>query len=324
MPFIEEIQMSLQTIPSLGTPGLNGTVSGNGVCKIESFLDETLPDPLVIVGAISWVSDGSYPLPANAVGNIAYAIDPSGAMEVPGGWPFAQRFEPIKENTLLIHEVFAGGSRQCWRDFNYPMAYRSGDIIQIEPEIQGGGAIIRPFLCLRVLSDTPIYQWPKASYLFNVPQDTSDAGGGPGYSLRNFVPGPPVAATQVRFRFNHVAAATQDCTVDHASVGIQNGTTSSTVGVPTPLSFAGLSAFNIYPDTSLWSDWVNLPVSPGQNLLVTGSLFNAGGNDFWSTTISGGLGSWLATSDSWNTADLQGTVTAQPTRTHLIDKAQYR
>lgn len=326
------LEIPLPPLPQLGGASLNGTVSGNGVIDPRNYLDQYLPDSCPIAAATYWIdaappNQTGGPIPAGFAGNVAFGIDVGGAL-VTAGWPQLQRFEPILINTLVVAEIFASGNRGTRWLHNPPMDYRpnSGDVINLSPQIgtpDVPASLQGTFLLLEFALNGGLRDLPIPAYLFQKAQDTPDGGGGLNYSIRNLVPGPPIAATQVRFHFNHLYNATRACVVDHASVGIQSGNTSSTIGTPTPLLFATQPAFSIYPDTGQWSDWVNLAVAPSQNLLVTGSLFNAGVN-YWSTTINGGLGTWLATSDSWNTADLQGTVISQPTRTHLIDRAQYR
>lgn len=326
MQFAETIQIALQDIPELGVASSSGTISGNGLVAIENYVDQLLPYPLGICKSVMWWDDAAA-IPSNVRGNIAVAVDPARGYSNRANWPWQQRWEPILMNPLGVYEIFPGGRRRSVEDYNVPVAYRDGDVILVAPEIAGGsGTLHGVWLALSVLSDTRIIDWTMPAQMFGTTLDAITAGN-VGYSLRNLIPGPPVNATKVRAHVSHWYTATtpaQDCKISHISVGVQSGATSSTVAAPVPMPFAGLPEFWMYGDTGLWTDWVDLPVAAGQNLLVTASIFNAGSTNCWSYSPSSGAGCWSSTTDCWNLQNMAGSVTCQPNRTHVIDRVQYR
>ena len=316
----------------MGGASFNGTSNGNGIIDPQNYLDQTLPSSCPISKAIFWVDacPPGYtggPIPAAVAGNVCLAIDPGGAY-CAAGWPQAQTFEPIIINNVVAAELFAGGSRKTVQDHVPPLAYNpgSGDLIILAPEV-GTPAVPSvlqgTFLVLHFALDAPLSALPSAAYLFQAPLDTPSWNNVP-ISIANIVPGPSVAATQVRFRVNNLASNLKYCHWNHLSVGLQSGSSSSTIAAPVPVMVARGAEYARQPDTSMWTDWTDLAMPAGQNLLFKASLFNPGLTNSWSFKASGAPGAWVSDTDSWNSTTMLGTVTWQPGRTHMIDRAQYR
>jgi hypothetical protein len=319
MQYAETIQIALQDLPEWGGNSGNGTISGNGVLKIENYVDQILQYPLAICKSVVWWDD-AYAIPSNVRGNIAFAVDPGGAYCQRANWPWQQKWEPILLNPLGVYEIFPGGRRRNMEEYHVPVAYRDGDIIIVAPEIAPGSVkISRSWLALSIASETRIADWPVADQPFSI-ELANVTNANPGYCLRNLLPGPTAPATQVRVHVASHYTATQDCKISHVSIGVQD-TGSSTVAAPVPMKFAGLNEYWMYPDTGLWTDWVDLPVNAGQSVLATVSLFNP--TNSWSYSASGN-GCWTSQTDSWNSAAMAGSVSYQENRTHVIDRVQYR
>lgn len=319
MSFAETIQIALQNIPTYSGDSGNGTVSGNGVLKIENYVDQILQYPLAICKSVIWW-DGETAIPPSVFGNLAFAVDPRGEYCRKAGWPLTQKWEPILLNPLGVYEIFPGGKRRFMEEHTVPVRYDDGDIIIQAPELAGG--ISRAWLALAIISDTRIMDWPSAAEAYNIALDTNSSAN-PGYCLRNLIPGSPAGATQVRAHVSSLYTATLDCKLTHLSIGVQDGSTPSTVSDPVPLTFAGLRSYSMYPDIGLWTDWVDCPIVAGQNWLVTAGMFNPGSTNSWSFSMAGGAGCWSSTTDYTFAKDMPD-AHWQPGRSHVFDRVQYR
>jgi hypothetical protein len=101
--------------------------------------------------------------------------------------------------------------------------------------------------------------------IFTVAQSGSDSGED-GHSWRNVIAITGNALDQIRLTF--VASSAGQLTLDHASIGISNGTTMQTTATPTELLFSGASGFTIPASASITSDWVNFSGFTSSDKLV--------------------------------------------------------
>jgi len=249
---------------------------------------------------------------------------------VKAGSPQSQHFAPIVASTLILAEMFAGGSRKSLADFVPPLNYEpgNGDLIIMAPEIGVPGVVgllQRSYLSIIFAIEGNIPSLPTAAYLFNRTLDHQTDSNNP-ICIANIVPGPAADATMVRFHVNHLYTATHDCHWQHMSVGVRDpAAPSSTLAVPVPAPFATQLEWSRYPDTEIWTDWVPLNVPAGAALLFKATIANPSQNNAWSYTMANGFGCYKSPTDSWNNKDMLGTVTTGgPTEMHVIDRAQYR
>ena len=283
-----------------------------------------LPNPCRITRVFIW-NETNEDYPSDMVGNISFAIDPGKEYIKASGFPETQTSGPLYLKTLGILEMRTGMDHEKVYEFNPPLAYRPyQDAIVVAPETfttANYTAQIYLGICFEAENDissvtesipvgaTAVYQSTLDSLNANLAN----------YSIRNLIPAISAGGTQVRVR---VSAGSLCSVVNHASVGIQSGATSGTTAAPVELKFGGNSGVTIAAYKSVWSDWVNLTTTQRQNLLATVSMFGSATN--WAYKTINADGNWNSQSDSWNTAAMQGTVTHQPTRSHIVDGVQVK
>lgn len=298
----------------------DGVVHGE-LIRLENHYDGVLPDPFRITRAWLW-ADGASALDATVIGNLAIGIDPGGQYLSVNGQEEKEWPRTIK--TLCIWEIFEGGPRQEICNHSPPIAYRGskGDIILSAPEVGGTGSMAGVFLILFAESETGDLPVPEASAYAYRAEMTAATANNPVTCARSKLPGPPVGSTEVRVHIQSYKAQGQIEVIDKMSIGVQDGATSGTASTPVRLTFGTRDGYRLAARQGVWSDWVPLAVLSGQNVLVS-SLMSSAANKAWSYR-DGSLPSWVTGTDSVDTAAMQGTVTAQSNRTHVVDKLQFR
>jgi hypothetical protein len=298
----------------------DGVVHGE-LIRLENHYDGELPDPFRITRAWLW-ADGAGALDSTVIGNLAVGIDPGGQYlsvngQVEKEWP-----RTIK--SLCVWEIFAGGSRQAILDHYPPIAYRgsAGDIVITAPEVFGNGSMAGAFLILFAESETGDLPVPPASAYAYRGEMTASTANNPVACVRSKLPGPSAAATEVRVHIQSHMTQAQIEFIDKMSIGVQDGVSSTTTDTPVRLTFGTRDGYRLAARQGVWSDWVPLPIMSGQNVLVS-SLISSAVNRAWSYR-DGSLPSWVSAADSVNTAAMQGTVMSQSSRTHVVDKVQFR
>jgi hypothetical protein len=335
----ETIQINtwLYNIPchlvSGGGSSPDGRTSGQQVLFLENYVNGLLPNPLRISRVKSWIEPvgNSGPIDATTIGNIGVMIDPQQYYTKKSTFPIGQLVTNNWTKELQALEMVLGGSRQKEGvTYAAPMMYRSGDIIAVAPECQGGGSVnlIYEF---KVLSDTGDIdpsvipstwtQWPATPVQFT-PANT-DVSNTP-FSARILVPGFATASTKIRpHLFWPIAPSPVPSTISHISVCLQDATTpSSCQAAPVEIKCNTQSGIYMFASFDIWCDWTNFSIPAGQNALITISRF-AGVNANWAYATSGFAFEWGATGDSWNTLALQGTVVGSHSGwTVAVDKVQ--
>jgi hypothetical protein len=93
---------------------------------------------------------------------------------------------------------------------------------------------------------------------------------------------------------------------------------------PVPMLCFQASWTIVYPSQTLWCDWTDFSLSPGQVPLVIADVFTPSedGMMHWSYNDTTGLGDWASPVPGYNQATMGGTPTWQPNRTQVIYGAQ--
>jgi hypothetical protein len=136
---------------------------------------------------------------------------------------------------------------------------------------------------------------------------TDSASGNDGLSFRSVIKSLANAGGRVQVGFTAPSGAV--CKVDHASVGVWNGTASQTKSVPNELLFAGVSGFNIASRTIILSDFVALTDlwTLSDSLVVTVDIAASGGGGI-AYSASNGDGAYDKTGATYNLANPAGMV----------------
>lgn len=328
------LQISLPPIYPMGTPQLIGNIN------LEAYVDGLLPttcgQPLYITSAGFWFDS---PNPSfGSKGNVAIGIDPQKIytkrqifatehQPTMGSW-----LEPQYEKTLVIWESIKG-SRQAWERHNPPIAYRSGDALQVAPEVLSGTPpILGGFVFLGYMAtDDNTKIDPSIKKLIDVTSIhyATDVGS---FTFRNLTSPAPYDFEWVRFHLTHIGGPGQLATIPglnllHASVGIQDGSSSNTKDDPVEVTFNWRSGGQFYPGQWAWSDWIPLKGCAGDVPLITATVkVPPGGGFSWPYNGTDGKGCWVCVGDEggWATKSLPAGAVWQPTRTHVVDMVQVR
>lgn len=111
---------------------------------------------------------------------------------------------------------------------------------------------------------------------FSQSMDDDNSGwGSTGYSLREITDvANAFGGNDVRVTF--VAPSTGTMPTNNCGIGVWNGTTFQTVSVPVELLFSGAHGFSISNGATIVSDWVTLPTTTSNRLVVIADLTTAG------------------------------------------------
>jgi hypothetical protein len=301
----------------------DGRLAGQKTFFLENYVDGVLPDPVYIVQSGIW-AESIFELDSTTVGQVGIAIDPQMQYINASNWPIGQFTLNHYTKTLGILEMYPNNKRLQMSTPTLPIAYHSGDALILAPECTGGGTV--NIVALFMLQATSDFAAP--AYAMNVPLTQADINGPP-YSARILVAGPIAAASKIRAHFFMPysiggAVNTQSSILSHVSACLQSATTpSSCASAPVEMKCGAQSGIAVPPSFDIWCDWTNLPVPAGQNVLVTVSRFS-GATASWAYATSGALWEWGSTGDSWNTVDMQGTITPHQGWTVAVDKVQMR
>jgi hypothetical protein len=265
---IEQVALHVPLKPFVA----DGIVHGE-LIRLENHYDGVLPDPFPITRAWIW-ADGAGALDDSVIGNLAIGIDPGGQYLGVSGQ--AEKEWPRTIKTLCIWEIFSGGSRQEICNHSPPIAYRggAGDIIITAPEVGGTGSMAGVFLILFAESETGDLPVPIASAYAYRAEMTAATANNPVTCARSKLPGPSVAATEVRVHIQSYMTQAQIEIIDKMSIGVQDGTSFSAVSTPVRLTFGTRDGYRLAARQGVWSDWTQLAVLAGQNVLVS-SLMQA-------------------------------------------------
>lgn len=303
---------------ALQFPPIQAANQTNAVLYLENVLSvaDGLPNPCYITKVRIWCETGGV-IPAGT-GNVAVAIDPGKAYITASGFPATQNVNAVFLKTLADWELLPDTPFEKVEDFNPPVVYNPGvDAIIFAPEFVGLSGTLQIWvqLWVQATGDFPLpASQPDVIFdqaVTNVSQITTLL------SIRHMILiNAPAPLGQVRV---HVQALTEPETISGVSVGIQSGSTSSTVAPPVEATFGGASGFSIPNDQGLWSDWVNLPTTEGENLAVTVTI---PANTYWAYRPTSTVSNYSSGIDNTLTAAMQGTVSFQANRSHVIDMVE--
>lgn len=331
--------------PFACNPQGNGTGIGDvSIINLENMIDGPLPDPLYITKTTFWF-DGIYPFingvdPSTAtqasLGNVVALLDPQSGYLKSAEGGFGQFLYPYF--LKIVGKRTLGPGTPIDGDYQpaNPIRYSAGDSIWIAPEcIAAPGKqpkrLIGHFLLVNVLyngnlSDITPYPGPRIKF------NNLGAENGAPASTRNKFPGPAAAATKVRARISlpcipngEFQICRQNSIPQKVSVCVQSGSTSSCTAAPVELKFGTFSGYPLTPRQWVWSDWADLPVAAGQNVLISADYFNPGNvGNTWAYLSPGGFDAWTGSGPSASTVAIGGTVNSYAGVTATADWVQYR
>lgn len=307
----------------------SGSLGARAIIRLEDLVPD-LPDPILITSGRIWVQE-PFVFPADAGGDIAVAVDPRGQYVAANGWPATELpHQPMIQylKTIAIFEASPGHCKrmQVFDLSHAPVAYRKsqGDCIIFAPEFLGTGTIW-PFLQINwrqvgdIVPPAPPPPPPEGTTVYSIALDSNTAGNA-NMAIRMMLAGlTPGPTNKVRIR---VTARESACTINNASVGVRDGSTSNTVAQPAQLLFGGNAGVTLSPNSSAYSDWLPFSFVASDNLAVTFDLFNGAAANNWAYKASSSDNNYQSTVPSYSTAVLGGTVTPQTGRTHIIDQVQ--
>jgi hypothetical protein len=134
---------------------------------------------------------------------------------------------------------------------------------------------------------------------------TDGNSGNDGESFRSLIKGLINAGGKVQVGFQAPGAGT--CKVDHASVGVWNGTASQTKSVPNELLFGGVSGFTISNNATIFSDFVQLTDAwtTSDALVIMIDIAASGGGGVKYSAVNGD-GAYSKTGATYNAANPAG------------------
>lgn len=199
---------------------------------------------------------------------------------------FDQRYINVVITDLGVSETFEVGKftfdpvqLQCTLE----IASVGSEIDAWDPTTEEGTAASQPILIA----------WQSPSFN-GVTGDLS------GYSVRQIIPGGPIAVSgdQVRLTFNGPGFGGGSDIVAHVAIVPRSGSTADGTTTPTEVTFAGAHGYTLLGNQQITSDWVTFPITPGTDYLVVADVTSGPGR-----TSSSGDGYYLtAGATTWNTA----------------------
>lgn len=314
-------------------PPIDFLLSGDSAmgAKCVLYLENMVPPNIVLPSVVYltrtliWNQMADRDYLAGCMGDISLGVDPGKQFTIASGFPATENAIPLFIKFLGALEFMPGASHQKIETYDPPIAYHPyRDCIIVAPEVGINSAQsvdIRLGFSFQADADLNVaVEAPPPTGTTDAFRATLDANsaGNPNYCIRPVIPAISVGGTQIRV---HVSALQSACIINHASIGVQSGTTSSTTTVPVELKFGGASGVTVPANQGAWSDWTDFQTLSGQKLLATFSLFNS--SNSWAYKKANGSGTLISSTDCWNTADMPG-ATAQEGRTHIVDRVQIR
>ncbi len=317
-PIRAQEQVQANMIFSLPCNGAANVAGGNQEIFLENYVNALLPSTIYITRTVIWNEMGPFgELPAGATGNVSFAVDPGRGYAASADFPATQNTQVQFVKTLAIWELFPGGSNQSWRDFSPPVSYHPGqDAILVAPECKlPNNANLYLFFGVYFAASGDLSTLPMPIGTYAVPNDSVTIANAPIY-IRDLLP----AQTGTKLRVHVSMPTLVASSAAHVSVGVQNGNGPNTLAAPVELTFNGSSGYSLLPGAQLWSDWIDFPVTAGQNLLINVSFPLA--TNYWSYKAVSAYGNWSSAVDGWSSAAMPGSVTFQANRTHAVDGVQ--
>jgi hypothetical protein len=308
--------------PPLGYRGATITAA-NQVFYLENYLPPgaTLPNPAYITEFVVFdEAHGMNPYGANATGNVSFAVDPMSRYITRAGFPAVQLENPDTLKSLGVLRIGPGTNNMVWHRHDPPIAYRPGDAIIMGPEGRGMEPL-NLFLGVKIAAENDLLPRPTSginTVFFGTVDVASSINGI--ISHRNVIPPIVIGGTQVRIRLQSLSGIST--TVQHASIGIRDGATSSTKATPVELAFGGNPGFSITGPVDIWSDWADLTMAPGDMLMVT--LDRLASFNQWAYKQISHSANYSTNQASALSKDMGGTVAYQRARTHGVVQVQLR
>lgn len=313
--------------------GVAGYQTGNLEFFLENLTDGLLPNPVTITGSTIWVQGG---VPSNIFGNLSMAIDPQQVYAKTAGFPAYQYYVVNTFKTLAVMQIQpsnAGlpgqqqymGNQFVWQTLPQPFDYYPGDAIAFAPECGSTDPTkktVLPTLVSVTLSNPDI---PPLQYVLNFPPVQMVKTSNPGRSLRNLLPAAAAASSKIRVKLLHAFNDNHSSRITNMAVCVQAASGSpDCASTPVPMLCFQTPWTIVYPSQTVWCDWTDFALSPGQVPIVIADVFTPSedGVMHWSYNPSGGLGDWAGMIPSYNQAVMGGSPVWQPNRTHVIYGAQ--
>lgn len=301
--------------PEEAAPGTAGSDLGRAVLRLEDlvpFGHEPLgaPGDVVEIGSVtSWLQ---WPVPCPGHGDITLGLDHNRRFvdmaEFAGGREFA---DPDLLTCIGGLELSPGVTSRLRFTTHGPWQYVIGrDAIIVAPEIftPSPGYEVDARFAFNVLRAVPLGLAPGVVYAMPTPHEYA----GLGYCFRTLIG--PVAHGGEAVRV-HISAGSLGCDMPKASVGIAAGLGPDMVGPPVPLTWNGAAGPGLGPHGWRYSDAVELPVAPGDRLVLNFWL----PNNAWPYRDSGVGKTWYAAADCHARWDMPGAIPHPQPRTPVVD-----